>query len=293
MENIEMKGGAEETEEKRMTERVWMNDRLIMDDSMVSKAKERKSNEGVEHSFAVTAGSEAVQRDQMGLGLWSPWTNPPSDAIDDSFTILRIDARDEAAPILTPAPMAFDYHCSNDPALGAGLQEDQYTLSVPALENPVTTPETSSNTALSSLPNPDHSPKTSKHATSTRKAQTPRTNNSFVPFSTYQFLQPNDLEHISPEDISFLEEQSCFQIPSRPMLDEFVAHYFLHVHPIIPMIEEGDFWDSYTKAEQDRDPNLLQLSLTLFQCMLFSVASVSSRPLRELNAIAFGKLLIS
>lgn len=33
-----------------------------------------------------------------------------------------------------------------------------------------------------------------------------------------------------------------------PTQDEFVKEYFLHVHPILPLLHEGDFWEAYDQG---------------------------------------------
>lgn len=97
-----------------------------------------------------------------------------------------------------------------------------------------------------------------------------------VIFSYYGFLESDLMSHISPQDVNFLESQACFRVPTRPVLDEFVREYFLHVHPNLPMINEGTFWEMYTHqgyypSERPR------LSLFVFQAMLFASCSVSCR----------------
>jgi hypothetical protein len=65
----------------------------------------------------------------------------------------------------------------------------------------------------------------------------------------------------------------------RGLLNEFIREYFLHVHPNLPVINEADFWDTYTNNRREPVP------LILFQAMLFAACSVrSSATLRYLIA---------
>lgn len=92
-------------------------------------------------------------------------------------------------------------------------------------------------------------------------------------FSYYGFLEADTLSHIAPDDFKFLEHKGCFHIPSRPILDDFVREYFLHVHPGLPLTDEREFWELYLGDEQViRKPK--KLSLFLFRAMMFASCSV-------------------
>ena len=80
------------------------------------------------------------------------------------------------------------------------------------------------------------------------------------------------MAQLSPEDISFLESQGCFRVPNKPLLDEFVEEYFLHIHPCLPLIDEGAFWEIYQNP--DNRPGFPRLSLFVFHAMLFSSCAV-------------------
>jgi hypothetical protein len=111
-----------------------------------------------------------------------------------------------------------------------------------------------------------------------------------VIFSYYSFLESDLLSHISPQDVNFLESQGCFRVPTRPALDEFVQEYFLHVHPNLPMINEGTFWEMYTHQgfyPLDRP----RLSLFVFQAMLFASCSVGCRRCSALSLFADANLV--
>ncbi|KAF5519523.1 Cutinase transcription factor 1 beta [Colletotrichum aenigma] len=96
-----------------------------------------------------------------------------------------------------------------------------------------------------------------------------------VTFSFYPFLALGNLHNIPPQDVNFLELQGCLRIPTRAILDEFVQQYFLHVHPLLPMLNEGDFWDVYCMNPSSMPSD--RLSLLLFQAMLFASCNFVSR----------------
>ncbi|KAJ3528154.1 hypothetical protein NM208_g10337 [Fusarium decemcellulare] len=97
-----------------------------------------------------------------------------------------------------------------------------------------------------------------------------------VVYCFYPFLVVNNLHNIPQEDVNFLEHQGCLRVPMRPLLDELVREYFLHVHPILPLICEGDFWDMYYhNDDQSSQPrvSLLFLQSMMFACCNFASAS--------------------
>ncbi|GJC84405.1 cutinase transcription factor 1 beta [Colletotrichum liriopes] len=90
-----------------------------------------------------------------------------------------------------------------------------------------------------------------------------------ITYSFYPFLSLGNLHGIPPQDVNYLELQGCLRVPTRTILDEFVQQYFLHVHPLLPMLNEGDFWDVYCVNPNSYAPSD-KLSLLVFQAMLFS-----------------------
>ncbi|KXH28395.1 fungal specific transcription factor domain-containing protein [Colletotrichum simmondsii] len=97
-----------------------------------------------------------------------------------------------------------------------------------------------------------------------------------VTYSFYPFLALGNLHGIPPQDVNYLELQGCLRVPTRAILDEFVQQYFLHVHPLLPMIHEGDFWDLYCVNPTSYVPGE-KLSLLVFQAMLFACCNFVSR----------------
>lgn len=93
-----------------------------------------------------------------------------------------------------------------------------------------------------------------------------------VSYTRYPFIILNNLRSLGPEDVAYLASQDCLVIPTGETLDHFLEMYFLHVHPLLPMINEGNFWKLYCHGpcnETDKIP------LVLFQAILFAASSVS------------------
>ncbi|KAJ4248833.1 hypothetical protein NW762_012671 [Fusarium torreyae] len=108
------------------------------------------------------------------------------------------------------------------------------------------------------------------------------TGQSHIIYSHYPFLDL-DISGLEPDDVHFLEAQSCFSVPTREALDDFVREYFLHVHPGLPLLDEALFWDMYSSNKQSRYRSTV--SLFVFQAMLF--ASCSFVPFSTLKSLGF------
>ncbi|KAF4978188.1 hypothetical protein FZEAL_5384 [Fusarium zealandicum] len=99
---------------------------------------------------------------------------------------------------------------------------------------------------------------------------------SSVTYAYYPFLSMGNLPNIPPQDVNFLESQGCLRVPTRALLDEFLQQYFLHVHPLLPLLNEGDFWDLYCHSSSAGMPNE-RMSLLVFQAILFASCNFVSR----------------
>lgn len=88
-------------------------------------------------------------------------------------------------------------------------------------------------------------------------------------YSSMPFLRP---PVIQDEDIQYLESRDCLRVPSKPILDEFIRLYFLYVHPMLPLVNEADFWRMYEASPEDSSGQ--QISLLLLQAMMFASSTV-------------------
>lgn len=96
-----------------------------------------------------------------------------------------------------------------------------------------------------------------------------------ITFSYYNFLTLKSLSKVQPDDVRYLEFTGSLHVPLRPVLDEFVREYFLHVHPVLPVVDERAFWNIYDDSMTNIDePG--GLSLFVFQSMLFAACATMS-----------------
>lgn len=96
---------------------------------------------------------------------------------------------------------------------------------------------------------------------------------SDVPSAYYPFLCISNLSSLHPDDINHLESQGCFQVPESNCLDELLRGFFRYAHPILPVLNEAEFWSAYdspiTVGKANRVP------VVLISAMLFVACNVS------------------
>ncbi|RGP72894.1 cutinase transcription factor 1 beta [Fusarium longipes] len=97
----------------------------------------------------------------------------------------------------------------------------------------------------------------------------------------YAFLQVPDTKDLLPQDLAFLVSQGCFIVPQRAALDDFLRQYFLHVHPMLPILNEKDFWLSYNSVDADVE---YEMPMLVLQGVLFiSSGFVSTETIKLLG----------
>lgn len=98
-----------------------------------------------------------------------------------------------------------------------------------------------------------------------------------MPFSSYGFLGLDSLPILPAEDVTFLELKGCLHIPEKSNLDELIRQYFLHIHPLLPVIDEAEFWMMYRGGHEWPQSNTM--SLFVLQAMLSASCVVGSSSL--------------
>ncbi|KAH7131328.1 fungal-specific transcription factor domain-containing protein [Dactylonectria macrodidyma] len=92
----------------------------------------------------------------------------------------------------------------------------------------------------------------------------------------YSILEAPKVHTLSPEDLDYLYKQGCFVVPQRNILNEFIQQYFLHIHPMLPMLNEADFWALYHPQNLD-DTYGDRMPLIVIQGILFTSCSFVSK----------------
>ncbi|KIW13030.1 hypothetical protein PV08_08217 [Exophiala spinifera] len=94
----------------------------------------------------------------------------------------------------------------------------------------------------------------------------------YVEATFYPFLETLFIRNTLVEDFDYLSHIGSLQVPQRRYLDELLKAYFLYIHPHLPLINEGDFWDTYLDNQSSRS-NSSCMSLFVFQAMLLAACS--------------------
>ncbi|KAL2872695.1 Zn(II)2Cys6 transcription factor [Aspergillus lucknowensis] len=79
----------------------------------------------------------------------------------------------------------------------------------------------------------------------------------------------NALHPRHPARVTFVRSQGALRVPIQEVLDAFTKHYFLYVHPCLPVVDEAAFWRNYRSV----DGSAGKISTLLFQAMLFAASS--------------------
>ncbi|KAH7243941.1 fungal-specific transcription factor domain-containing protein [Fusarium solani] len=109
-----------------------------------------------------------------------------------------------------------------------------------------------------------------------------------VLYLDYHFLSIGNLANMPSEEINFLDIQGCLLVPRRQTMDSIVQQYFLHVHPLLPLLDERSFWDVYSRRWAAADASDPKISLLVFQALLF--AACNFVPLETLENLGFSSL---
>lgn len=109
-----------------------------------------------------------------------------------------------------------------------------------------------------------------------------------VLYCHYTYLTVGNLSRMPPQHVSFLDTQGCLRVPTRPTLDDFVEKYFRYTHTLLPLLNEGEFWDMYYSRNSSTPASGNTMSLLVFQALLFASCHVSRivsfpRPARKLT----------
>ncbi|CEI38438.1 unnamed protein product [Fusarium venenatum] len=88
-----------------------------------------------------------------------------------------------------------------------------------------------------------------------------------ITFAYYTFLCINNLSSLHTDDVKYLESQGCFKVPEISCLDDLIRAFFRYAHPILPVINEAEFWSVYDPLASDG--NNTRLPVILLSAMLF------------------------
>ncbi|OGM46607.1 hypothetical protein ABOM_004628 [Aspergillus bombycis] len=92
-------------------------------------------------------------------------------------------------------------------------------------------------------------------------------------FTYFSFLRAPNLVRLEESDLTYLQHQKSLQIPTGDLLNALLSHYFLYIHPCLPIVNEARFWSIFRRAEENTGSFF---SLVVFQAMLFAACSIKA-----------------
>ncbi|KAH6663978.1 fungal-specific transcription factor domain-containing protein [Plectosphaerella plurivora] len=108
-----------------------------------------------------------------------------------------------------------------------------------------------------------------------------------VLYTHYPCLRLGNMSSLSARDVNVLEAECTLRVPTRDALEEFLRQYFRHVHPLLPLIHEGEFWMRYARKDAS-EASGSGISLLLLQAMLFAACNFVS--LDTIQACGLGSM---
>ncbi|KAF5573689.1 cutinase transcription factor 1 beta [Fusarium pseudoanthophilum] len=88
-----------------------------------------------------------------------------------------------------------------------------------------------------------------------------------ITYAYYPFLYISNLSSLHLDDINYLDSQGCFKLPESSCLNHLVRAFFQHAHPILPVVNEAEFWSIYdplTSGDKAGRIPVILLSAMLF-----------------------------
>lgn len=110
-----------------------------------------------------------------------------------------------------------------------------------------------------------------------------------VTFAYYPFLCINNISSLHTDDINYLDAQGCFKLPESNSLDHLVRTFFQNAHPILPVVNEAEFWSAYDPStsggKTNRVPVILLLAMLFVACKVSPQIITESSPLISPNSM--------
>lgn len=99
-----------------------------------------------------------------------------------------------------------------------------------------------------------------------------------ISFVACKFLCTEFMTTMRQDDVKYLEDQGCLQVPRHEIMDEMLTQFFRHVQPVLPLFDEALFWTQYHSVEslsysEPTGDSKNRISLFLLQSMLFASCS--------------------
>jgi hypothetical protein len=99
--------------------------------------------------------------------------------------------------------------------------------------------------------------------------------NAIIDIDKHGFLCTENLKCLPSEDINYLLIKGSLNIPDHDTTNEFVVKYFEKLHPMLPILDEAQFWRAFRGNTMDK------ISLFIFRALMFAISPVRLAHLLE------------
>ncbi|KAJ6005224.1 Transcription factor, partial [Penicillium sp. IBT 35674x] len=97
---------------------------------------------------------------------------------------------------------------------------------------------------------------------------------AIIDIDKHGFLCTQNLKCLPSEDINYLSIKGSLNIPSHHTTRELVEDYFKRIHPMLPVLDEAQFWRAFRGDPAEK------ISLFVFQALIFAIS-----PFMSLNTL--------
>lgn len=92
---------------------------------------------------------------------------------------------------------------------------------------------------------------------------------AIVDIEKHGFLCTQNLKCLPSENINYLLIKGSLNVPDHHTTKDFFANYFKRIHPMLPVLDEAQFWRAFGGDPTDK------ISLFVFQALVFAISPVS------------------
>ncbi|KAJ5636862.1 Transcription factor [Penicillium longicatenatum] len=94
--------------------------------------------------------------------------------------------------------------------------------------------------------------------------------NAIIDMDKHGFLCTENLKCLPSEDINYLLIKGSLNVPDHDTTKEFVVKYFEKLHPMLPVLDEAQFWRAFRGNTMDK------ISLFIFRALMFAISPFMS-----------------
>ncbi|KAF4455188.1 hypothetical protein F53441_2426 [Fusarium austroafricanum] len=115
---------------------------------------------------------------------------------------------------------------------------------------------------------------------------------SYQEFQSYSFVEFSNVGSLSQSDLDYLYNQHCFHLPGKDLMDKLIKLYILHVHSMLPLLDDRSFWSTYLQASKKQYSSGNRIPLLLLWSVLFAASGVLFTMSSDASPVVLGQSAI-